>query len=248
MAEEGFGPDAPASRRAEQRFRRAVQGLSMGTDVPTPESVVEAAAQAVPHTQAAGLTLLRPNRRPVTVAASDELPREVDDLQYSLGEGPCLDAATGPPHLISDDVLTDGRWPRFGPLCAARLGVRSMLSLRLPVGNGDHAGINFYSTEVEAFTDSDVSVAAQVVPLAALAMEAELRGIDSENLKKALQSNRAISTAVGIIMATLRLQSEEAFDLLRRASMDRNMKLVDIADEVNHTGALPSPARHPAGS
>lgn len=248
MTQNRPGDEASASRRAEQRFRRAVQGLVIGDEVPTPESVVEAAAQAVPHSQAAGLTLLRRDRRPVTVAASDELPREVDDLQYRLMEGPCLVAATGPSHLISDDVLLDQRWPRFGPRCAARLGVRSMMSLRLPVGDGDHAGINFYATEVEAFTDADLSVATHLVPLAALALEAELRAIDSANLKKALESNRAIGTAVGIVMATLGLRSEDAFEVLRRASMDRNRKLVDIADEVNHTGALPPNARHPADS
>ncbi len=45
----------------------------------------------------------------------------------------------------------------------------------------------------------------------------------------------------------LGLQSEDAFARLRRASMDRNRKLVDIVDEVIHTGALPSTPRHPAG-
>ena len=62
----------------------------------TPTRVVEAAALSLPHGRHAGLTLLRPNRRQRTVAASDDLPPRVDALQHELAEGPCLDAALGP--------------------------------------------------------------------------------------------------------------------------------------------------------
>lgn len=205
----------------------------------TPTRVVEAAALSLPHGRHAGLTLLRPNRRPRTVAASDDLPPRVDALQYELAEGPCLDAALGPAVLLSDDVGVDDRWPVFGPRCVATTGARSMLSLRLPVGGEDHAAINFYSPEPGVFTDADVTVASVLVPLAALAVEAELREHDRENLMQALTSSRQISTAVGIIMTTHRVQSEQAFELLRRASMDLNVKLRDVAEEVTLTGDLP---------
>ena len=56
---------------------------------------------------------------------------------------------------------------------------------------------------------------------------------------QALTSSRQISTAVGIIMTTHRVQSEQAFELLRRASMDLNVKLRDVAEEVTLTGELP---------
>lgn len=40
-------------------------------------------------------------------------------------------------------------------------------------------------------------------------------------------------------MTTHRVQSEQAFELLRRASMDLNVKLRDVAEEVTLTGELP---------
>lgn len=223
-----------------EQLTEIVSRLSLPGGPVTPSRVVEAAALGMPHGRHAGLTLLRPNRAPVTVAASDELPRRVDALQYRMGEGPCLDAATGPRVLLSDDVAVDGRWPAFGPVCAESTGARSMLSLRLPVGGEDHAAINYYSTEVAAFTEADVTVASVLVPMAALAVESHLREHDRENLMQALTSSRQISTAVGIIMSTQRVQSAEAFELLRRASMDLNRKLRDVAEEVNLTGTLPS--------
>lgn len=83
-------------------------------------------------------------------------------------------------------------------------------------------------------------MASVLVPMAALAVESHLREHDRENLMQALTSSRQISTAVGIIMSTQRVQSAEAFELLRRASMDLNRKLRDVAEEVNLTGTLPS--------
>lgn len=218
---------------------RTVTDVSGSGNPRSPESVVEFAARALPHSHHSGLTLLRPTKAPATIAASDPLPREVDALQYSLGEGPCLDAATGPAVLLSDDIGVDERWPRFGPRCASSLGVRSMLSLRLPVGGDDFAGINFYSREVAAFTVADVNVGAVIIPVAALAVESYMREHDYENLSRALESNRQISTAIGILMVTHKISDEAAFALLRKTSMDLNRKLAHVADEVKLTGALP---------
>lgn len=72
----------------------------------TPDAVVDTALLAVPHAEHVGITLLRPKRRPQSAASTDEVPAELDDLQFDLDEGPCLDAATGPP------VIVPGTWAR----------------------------------------------------------------------------------------------------------------------------------------
>jgi len=237
---QSHAPDDRGSDGLVEQLLRTVNTVSASGNPRSPDNVVQFAALAMPDAHHSGLTLLRPNKPPATIAASDELPRTVDALQYSLGEGPCLDAATGPAVLHSDDISADERWPRFGPRCAETLGVRSMLSVRLPVGGDDYAGINFYSTEVGAFTTADVSVAAVIIPLAALAVESHLREHDHKHLSQALESSRHISTAVGIVMTTNRLSSEDAFALLRKTSMDLNRKLAHVAEEVNLTGTLPA--------
>ena len=240
MAQSYIPDDPEAAEEFVEQLLDTVARVSGTSDPRSPQSVARFAAQAIPHAHHCGLTLLRPNRSPITLASSDELPATVDALQHSLDEGPCLDAAIEPAALLCDDLRADARWPRFGPRCAATTGVRSMLSLRLPVGGEDFAAINFYSVEVGAFTKADVSVASVIVPLAALAVETYLREHDHENLTQALKSSRHISTAVGILMATHHLSSEDAFALLRQASMDLNRKLAAVADEVNLTGELPA--------
>ena len=61
----------------------------------------------------------------------------------------------------------------------------------------------------------------------------------AEQIKSALDSNRVIGTATGIIMATYRLNAQQAFRLLTLASQNTNTKLRDIATTISDTGALP---------
>ncbi len=61
-------------------------------------------------------------------------------------------------------------------------------------------------------------------------------------LRQALQSNRTIGTAVGIVMSRYELDPQRAFQVLVRTSQQNNRKLHDIAAEVVSTGALPGHA------
>ena len=60
----------------------------------------------------------------------------------------------------------------------------------------------------------------------------------AENLRRALQSNREIGVAMGILMQRHALTRDQAFAVLRRASQDANRKLSDIATEVADMGTL----------
>jgi len=61
----------------------------------------------------------------------------------------------------------------------------------------------------------------------------------ASNLERALDTNRSIGMALGILMVTMKITSEEAFECLKHASQRSNRKLRDIADEVIYTGLLP---------
>ena len=83
----------------------------MGAGV-DPDRLVRLAARAIPHASQCTVTLLRDHQRPQTVAASDPIPLAVDELQYTVGEGPGLDAATGDDVVLVNDLVSDRRWPR----------------------------------------------------------------------------------------------------------------------------------------
>lgn len=58
---------------------------------------------------------------------------ELEDLQFTLGQGPGLDAAAGAPVLVADLADAAARWPVFVP-AAAELGVRALFALPLRIG------------------------------------------------------------------------------------------------------------------
>lgn len=59
------------------------------------------------------------------------------------------------------------------------------------------------------------------------------------NLERALDSHRLVGQAMGILIERHRIVAHEAFDLLRRASQDHNIKLREVAERVIETGAEP---------
>ena len=60
----------------------------------------------------------------------------------------------------------------------------------------------------------------------------------SVNLQAALEGNRRIGMAVGILMRALPATEEQAFEVLRQVSMQSNVKLRDVAERVIYTGTV----------
>lgn len=177
-----------------------------------------------------------------TVAATDQLARDVDAIQYDLGTGPCVDAILQNAVFRTNDLREDERWPTFGRRAAAA-GILSMLSFRLYLEDSDViAGLNIYSRQADAFAESSQTVGMLLASHAALALGGVLAQQRVANLERALASNREIGVAMGILMARHSITREQAFDLLRIASQNTNRKLVAIATDVADTGALELPA------
>ena len=109
------------------------------------------AVQAIPGADGAGLTLLERDRSD-TIVKSAPFVAEVDDIQYGLGEGPCISAASTGEVMRSGSLGGDRRWPRFGPR-VSRLGVHSVLSLPLLTPDGVAGAMNVYAHAKDAFDD-----------------------------------------------------------------------------------------------
>jgi len=210
--------------------------------------VTAACVAAVPNADTAAVTLVHP-KRSRTVAATSELACRVDELQYELHEGPCLEAALRGPVFWTDDLATDPRWPRLGRRAVRETGVRSMLSLRLflePTDRSVLAGLNLYSTAPAAFDERARMTGQVLATYAALALTSSERGRKIVHLERALETSRMIGTAIGILMARHLITADQGFDLLRLASQQRHRKLAEIAVEVVETGQLRLDQESPA--
>lgn len=203
------------------------------------DEVVEQALAVIESAEHAGITLVR-GEGFTTVAASDPLPERVDAAQYELAEGPCVDASTRDTVFLGEDLTRDERWPRFAPRARA-LGVRSMLAVPLFRHDERRGALNLYASTAGTFDEQDEAVAVIFASQASLALDRAQEHESTRHLEQALDSSRAISTAVGILMASRGLTEEQAMLLLRHASQRMNRKVADLARTVTWTGELPVP-------
>lgn len=206
------------------------------------ETLVRHASDVIEAADMASVTLVRRAGRPRTVASSHADALEADHLQYRLGEGPCLAAATDDHVYVTGDVAGDARWTEYGREVEARLGISSVAAYQLTLLGDENAdaALNLYSRRPHAFDDDDVARGLVLATQCSLLVSAHLANDRADNLLIALGSNRDIGVAIGVIISRLRITQEEAFALLRVASQDSNRKLVDIARWVADTGEVPS--------
>jgi hypothetical protein len=179
-----------------------------------------------------------------SVAATDPAAERADAIQYELGSGPCVDAILDDVTYRTGDLPADTRWPQFGPRAFAAVGARSMLSFRLffQDDEGLIAGLNLYSNDRDAFDDDAMQVGTVLATHGALAVLLGAARERATNLNRALESNREIGIAIGVLMATYKVTREQGFDLLRIASQNSNRKLINIATDVADTGTITLPA------
>ena len=213
-----------------------------------PARIVREAVEAIPNACAAGLTLIHADEPPRTLAATDPLVEQVDAIQYDTGEGPCLEAIEQNDLASTDDLEHDDRWPKFAAGAVAETPVRSMFGVRILLGGDSRGALNFYATEVNAFSELDRGVGAIFSTLASLALQSAVEQRKSENLLVALESSRQIGMAMGILMASKLLTAEQAFEQLRTASQHLHRRVREVAEEVTETGQLPPlPPKREAG-
>jgi len=115
----------------------------------------------------AGLSMSRGGQLREPVMATGPQVEELEELQYTLGQGPCTDAvATGEPAVATDlaNAQAAARWPFFAPV-AARRGVRGMFSFPVAAGAAQTAVLSVYRlhagplratqfAEAQAFADA----------------------------------------------------------------------------------------------
>jgi GAF domain-containing protein len=214
--------------------------LDSGSVVAVLERVVHAALEVVPGADLVSITLRSPDGAFHTPVESHPVASELDQLQYQLQEGACVEAARpdGPAMAACDDLAADTRWPRFGP-AAAELGYRSLVSTALlpdAVSPELSGALNVYSRHTRAIAVHDRDVLLLLATHASLALastRAVTRGeLQSAQLRRALDSRDAIGQAKGILMARRGISSAEAFKILRKTSQDVNVKLREVAEAV----------------
>jgi GAF domain-containing protein len=209
--------------------------LTQETVQQTLDRIVEHAVSLVDGCEFAGILTVE-SGKPRTLAATHEAARESDRLQVEVGEGPCLDSALLDKRVFRiDDLAAEERWPRYVPK-ARELGIGSAMGFLLYTRDRNLGALNVYGSRPDAFTQHSEHVGWLLASHAAVAF-ASARS--DAQLQEAVASRQEIGEALGIVMERHKVTEQEAFDLLRRHSQERNVKLRELARALTQTGELP---------
>ena len=196
----------------------------------TLDAIVRAAQASVPGVEHVGISTIDRRGRVRTRAATDDLVTTLDDLQYSLGEGPCMDALRVDRVVAVPQIAADDRWPRYVAEATRRTQLKAQLAVQLFLDrDGVLGGLNMYSTESPELDPEAETVAQLFAAHAAIALG---RAQEVGGLETALASRKTIGQGIGILMERYHINEDRAFAFMTRASSHGNVKLRDVAQEL----------------
>jgi GAF domain-containing protein len=171
-----------------------------------------------------------------TLAIAGPQSGEIADLQFSLAEGPCLEAhRSGLPVLVPDLSTEHLRWPAFAP-AAADLGVRAEFSLPLVVGAAGLGTLDMSRNEPGMLADDELSDALVAADIATDALLILQDSDDSDELAKLLEADGTdrliVHQATGVLSVKLDVSPSDALASLRARAFRTGRPLHEIATDV----------------
>ena len=195
------------------------------------EQIADLAKRTISRASEVSVTLVEKSGAH-TPAFTGHLALDLDESQYKLGHGPCLDAADSTSIQHVADMASETRWPDWAAR-AREAGAHSSLSIGLPVQEAVTGALNIYATEPDAFDQDALAVAQTFASYAAVAMaNAYLYNAKTtlaQQMEIAMRSRAVNEQAKGVIMGDRRCSADEAFAILTKLSQDTNRKLRDVA-------------------
>lgn len=175
------------------------------------------------------------------LGSSDELAELLETVQFTVGEGPCVQAAaTGDPVIVEDlHAEAGGRWPGFADLAAQRLGgVGAVFGFALGVDGLTVGSVNLYSRTRRALSPAQIAETSQAVAIAAAALLASPQSTAEPLADKSVEALagadpwRVMHLAIGIMGGLLNIGPVEALARMRAHAFNHDMLLTDLATEI----------------
>jgi GAF domain-containing protein len=239
--------DVRVSTPAEQ-FAAVARELAETAGVaPTLEQLVRHAVLLVPCDWAAALAAQHITAKPARFSASSDpqLLSVVAEIAASAGVSPGWVAFQERRVVLCADLAAEHRFGAYATEMVRRTPIRSVLSFSLLLQDEALGVLTLYSRSPHAFDERAVAQGSVLADHAAIAVEASLTARRAESLEEALESNRTIGMATGILVERHKLTPQQAFALLRTVSQHSNRKVLDVAEALVTTGEIPSYGRKP---
>ena len=172
-----------------------------------------------------------------SLCASDEVSHLIEDLQYTLGEGPCVDAYRQDAVVAEPDLANPvtRRWSAFTPPVLGA-GVRAVFGFPLRVGAVRLGALNMYRATPGPLTGDQHADALVVAEVAARwVLEAQAGALPdtvAESLEVGADFHLAVHNAAGIISVQEGISVTESLIRLRAHAYSADRLLADVARDV----------------
>jgi len=186
----------------------------------------------------AGISLMTSAGNSGMLYASDDTAAQIEELQFVLGEGPCMDAFNGDgPVFIADlEDREEGallRWPAFVEGATA-LGIRAVYAVPLRIGAIRLGVLDMYRKEPGMLSAGQLESALLAADLAALSLLHATNGAipygEAEIGGSAFRMS--VHQATGMVKVQTGLPMEEALLLIRAHAFSQGQAVADVAAEV----------------
>lgn len=191
---------------------------------------------------AAAISLVFDGANAATLGSSGPLARIYDELQFTLGEGPCLDSVAHRAPVLVVDLANpnDARWPAYGPAMLAHQ-IRGVYAMPVLVA-GEYVGaLDLFSAKPGRLRTEQLAGAVAAAELAAIPvldlMNADLQAAVSDPNSDAWAelnalSRAEVSQATGMVMAQLGIDAAEALVRLRAHAYATDRGAIDVARDI----------------
>ena len=185
----------------------------------------------------AGIMLLSDQLARGSLCNTDGIAFYLDELQFTLGEGPALDAhARGTPVLEPDlDAPSSSRWPALVPL-AVRAGVRAVFAFPLRIGAVRLGAVTLFRDAPGPLDDTqyaDALVMAVVATRMILALQADAPpGSVAAELEEGANFHFVVHQAAGMVSIQLSIGVTEALVRLRAHAFLTERSIDDVSRDV----------------
>ena len=184
-----------------------------------------------------GLMLMSGDIPRGSICATDDVSALIEELQYSLGEGPCIDAYNDDRPVSEPDLASQGshRWVAFAAE-AAKAGARAVFGFPLQVGGVRLGALNVYRDQPGPMTSAqhtDALILAGLVAQAILVMQAGAPpGQLAAELERSADFESVVHQASGMVAAQLDVSVAHALIRLRAHAFGNDRPLREVASAV----------------
>jgi hypothetical protein len=194
-------------------------------------------AADVTQMSGAGLMLMSGVVSRGSLCSSNGVSAALEDLQFTLGEGPCIDAFRFDRPVLEPDLADPEatRWVAFSP-AALRAGARAVFGFPVQVGVARLGSLNLYRDRSGALTHdqhADSLVMADVAARAVIAMQSEAPpGSIANEFESGVGLRFVVHQASGMVSVQLGVTVAEALIRMRAYAFSNDVLLEDVAKDV----------------